>query len=414
MLTQKEGMTMKTTFGFLFSVLLVVAFGIILQPPSGFAVVVGQVDAFEGGTTQNWTVGLRGGVPPFPPVVVTGGPAGLGDHFMRVTASGSGVDPGSRLAVINLVQWAGNYTASGITAITMDVNNLGSTVLNLRLLISDATNFQQPEFPPANTAISAAPVIVPPGSGWVSVAFPITVENLVAVTGSVNTALASATQLRIFHNPAPVFPPPIVQAQLGVDNITAFAPPAIPTRFSDVPTTHFAYAQVDAIAASGITTGCQLDNPGTPQNEARFCPESSITRAQMAVFIETSLGNPPNTCTGQFSDVPSNNPFCGFIERLAADGITDGCTPTQFCPDDPVTRGQMAVFIETALRNPTNPYAGLFGDVSADHPFCGFIERLASDGITGGCGGGNFCPDAPVTRAQMAVFLVAAPLPLNP
>jgi hypothetical protein len=407
-------MIMKRTYIFLSYALLFLVLS-ITQPTTGSAVTVGQVDTFEDGTTQNWVIGLRGGifVAPFPPVIVTGGPAGAGDHFLRITATGSGIDPGSRLAVINLTQWAGNYSAAGITAITMNVNNLGPTDLYLRLLTTDSANFEMPELSP-NTAISAAPVIVPVGSGWVSVTFPVTAENLVAVTGSVSTALANATQLRIFHNPAATFPPPIVQAQLGVDNIKASAPPAIPTLFSDVPPTHFAYAQVEAIANSGITAGCQSDNPVTPENEARFCPENSITRGQMAVFLVTSMGGAPAACTGRFADVPTDHPFCGFIERLAADGITGGCTPAQFCPDDPVTRGQMAVFIETAIGNPPNPYTGLFADVSAENPFCGFIERLANDGITSGCGGGNFCPNDPVTRAQMAVFLVAAPPPLSP
>jgi hypothetical protein len=176
----------------------------------------------------------------------------------------------------------------------------------------------------------------------------------------------------------------------------------------DVPVGHWAYDFIMALYDAGITNGCQADDTLTFQNEARFCPEDSITRGQMAVFIEAALGNPANSRTGRFADVPVGHPFCGFIERLAEDGITGGCTESNFCPDDPVTRGQMAAFIEAALGNPPNPCTGQFADVPLDNPFCGFIERLAGDGITGGCGGGNFCPDDPVTRAQMAVFLVTA------
>ena len=177
--------------------------------------------------------------------------------------------------------------------------------------------------------------------------------------------------------------------------------------FNDVPLSHFAFAQIDTIALAGITGGCLLNPP-------LFCPDNSITRGEMAVFVELSLGNPPNTCIGQFNDVPVSNLFCGFVERLAQDGITGGCTPTTFCPDAPVTRAQMAVFIEAALQNPPNICLGRFADVPVGHPFCGFIERLADDGVTGGCGGNNFCPNNPVTRGQMAVFLVAAPTPLDP
>jgi hypothetical protein len=134
----------------------------------------------------------------------------------------------------------------------------------------------------------------------------------------------------------------------------------------------------------------------------------------MAVFIETSLGNPLNGCVGRFADVPIEHPFCGFIERMADDGITGGCGGNNFCPNDPVTRGQMAVFIEVALGNSLNLCTGRFTDVPPGNLFCGFIERMAEDGITGGCGRDTFCPNDPVTRAQMAVFLVAAPPPLLP
>ena len=123
--------------------------------------------------------------------------------------------------------------------------------------------------------------------------------------------------------------------------IALVAASALP-RFSDVVSGHWAYDFIMALRDSGITGGCS-DNP--PQ----FCPDSPITRGQMAVFLETSLGNPPNACTGRFLDVHVTNNFCGYIERLAADGISAGCSADRFCPNEPVTRGQMAVFIEAAL-----------------------------------------------------------------
>jgi hypothetical protein len=181
-----------------------------------------------------------------------------------------------------------------------------------------------------------------------------------------------------------------------------------PITFSDVLPRHWAEDQVIALYNSGITAGCGNGN---------YCPDYAITRGQMAVFLVASLGQSPVApCTGRFFDVPVDHPFCGFVERMFGEGITGGCASggLSFCPDEPVTRGQMAVFIETALGNPPDTCSGQFADVASDNPFCGFIERLAADGITGGCGGGNFCPNDPVTRAQMAVFLVAAPPPLNP
>ncbi len=181
-------------------------------------------------------------------------------------------------------------------------------------------------------------------------------------------------------------------------------PPAL---FDDVPAAHWAYSFVTALSNAGITGGCSSNPP-------LFCPDESITRAQMAVFIEAFLGHPANPCTNRFADAPLSSPFCGFIERMADDGITSGCGGMNFCPDAPVTRGQMAVFIEAALGHTSTTCTAQFADVPAFNPFCRFIEHLAADAITGGCGGTDFCPNSPVTRAQMAVFLGAAPSPLNP
>jgi hypothetical protein len=75
-----------------------------------------------------------------------------------------------------------------------------------------------------------------------------------------------------------------------------------------------------------------------------------------------------------------------------------------------ITREQMTLTLAQALGafQPPACVAGseMFNDVPADNPFCPFIEELSRRGITGGCGGGNFCPRDPVTRQQMAVFLV--------
>jgi hypothetical protein len=192
---------------------------------------------------------------------------------------------------------------------------------------------------------------------------------------------------------------------IGRESQTYFA--QFRTVSMDVPSEHWAHDYIIELYDTGITGGCSSNSP-------LYCPEDHITRGQMAVFIEAALGNQPNSCAGRFDDVPVGHPFCGFIELLAEDGITGGCSATNFCPDDPVTRGQMGVFIEAALGHSVGACADRFADVPSTDSFCGFIERMADDGITGGCGGGNFCPNDPVTRGQMAVFLVAAPPPLNP
>ena len=54
------------------------------------------------------------------------------------------------------------------------------------------------------------------------------------------------------------------------------------------------------------------------------------------------------------------------------------------------------------------PAQPTFGDVPDTHPFYQYIEALSASGITGGCGNDNYCPNAPLTRGQMAVFLAKA------
>jgi hypothetical protein len=192
--------------------------------------------------------------------------------------------------------------------------------------------------------------------------------------------------------------------------------------FDDVPKGYWAHDPILEIASAGITGGCSTNPP-------LFCPENTLTRAQMAVFIETSLGvalsSLPGCSETVFNDVnlaTVGDVFCRFIEDFAARGITGGCGGGNYCPNDPVTRQQMAIFLEAALgRIPDQlPAAcsGAFSDVNsgtAQEQFvCRIIEDFAVQGITGGCGNGIFCPNDPVTRAQMAVFLVAAPAPFTP
>jgi hypothetical protein len=124
------------------------------------------------------------------------------------------------------------------------------------------------------------------------------------------------------------------------------------------------------------------------------------------VFVFADLIDVGAAASGSgFVDV-AGSPFGPSIEALAAAGITAGCGGGRFCPDDPVTRGQMAAFLVRALDVPAGSGSG-FVDVGGS-PFGPSIEALAAAGITAGCGGGRFCPDDPVTRGQMAAFLVRA------
>jgi S-layer family protein len=173
--------------------------------------------------------------------------------------------------------------------------------------------------------------------------------------------------------------------------------------FSDVPRASGFYRFVETLLHRGVTGGC---------GGGAYCPGASTTREQMAVFLLAAKegdGYAPAVCTAPlFGDVPASSPFCRWIEELVRRGVTSGCGGGNYCPTAPVSREQMAVFVLRTLDPNLNPPActtPVFNDVPASSPFCRWIEELARRGIVNGCGGGNYCPTAPVTREQMAVFL---------
>lgn len=173
--------------------------------------------------------------------------------------------------------------------------------------------------------------------------------------------------------------------------------------FTDVNSAYWAWNYIEGLYDAGITGGCGSGN---------YCPGTTVDRAQMAVFLlKAEHGNTysPPAATGTFGDVPTDYWAAAWIEQLAAEGITGGCGNGNYCPDSPVSRDQMAVFLLKAKYG--NTYSppgatGTFGDVSTDYWSAAWIEQLATEGITGGCDATNYCPSSSVNRDQMAVFLV--------
>jgi hypothetical protein len=165
---------------------------------------------------------------------------------------------------------------------------------------------------------------------------------------------------------------------------------------------------IEALAASGITKGC---NP--PDNDL-FCPTQSVTRGQVASFLVRALGVPPAPEPDRFID-DDDSPHAADIDALVAAGITRGCNPpdnTEFCPERPVTRGEMAAFLVRAFGYETPPDVDTFLDDETSL-FEAEIEALAAAGITAGCGAESFCPNDVIVRKNLAVFLVRA-LDLDP
>ncbi len=160
---------------------------------------------------------------------------------------------------------------------------------------------------------------------------------------------------------------------------------------------------IEALVAEGITTGC---------GDGLFCPDDPVTRGQMAAFLTRALPMllPVPSGAGDWFSDDDDSVFEADIERLAASGVTRGCNPpdnTLFCPDDPVTRGQMAAFLVRAFGYADGAGSDRFSD-DDDSVFESDIEMLAEAGVTLGCNPPDntlFCPDDQVTRAQMATFL---------
>jgi serine protease AprX len=194
----------------------------------------------------------------------------------------------------------------------------------------------------------------------------------------------------------------VVDSLAGCDSPESSA--LISVDFLDVPPLHLFHDYVNTVARNGVTAGC---------GGGDYCPDSPVTRAQMAVFLlKAKQGSAfvPPACAGLFADVACPGGFAvDWIEELFNEGITSGCSGNDYCPDSPVTRAQMAVLLLKALLGAAYvpPAAtGIFADVPPGSFAADWIEDLASRSITGGCGGGNYCPGAPNTRGQMAVFLV--------
>ena len=186
-------------------------------PPEPPTVKLDQIDTYEDLTTWAWR---SGGPNPNPPVnVAEGGPDGVDDAYLHITSTGV-PGPGGKLAAFNSAQWHGNYINEGVQSIPLQLNNFGDTELHMRLKFDG----------PGGSFVSKEAIVLPPNSGWQSVAFPIDPADL---TGGVDIlgTLSNVTQLWLFHNPTPSFPPPLIEASLGVDDMIAAGEATFPVEY---------------------------------------------------------------------------------------------------------------------------------------------------------------------------------------
>jgi hypothetical protein len=166
---------------------------------------------------------------------------------------------------------------------------------------------------------------------------------------------------------------------------------------------HLFAADIAWLANEGITRGCN------PPANTLFCPDDRVTRGQMAAFLARAMGYTADGGGDLFVD-DDTSIFEADIDRLATAGVTEGCNPPandRFCPTDHVTRGQMAAFLTRAMDYTADGGGDLFVDDDTS-VFEADIDKLATAGVTAGCNppaNDRFCPDAYVTRGQLAAFL---------
>ncbi|CAN5190450.1 hypothetical protein BH18ACT5_BH18ACT5_05090 [soil metagenome] len=156
---------------------------------------------------------------------------------------------------------------------------------------------------------------------------------------------------------------------------------------------------IEALVAANITAGCG------PQI---FCPQAPVSRGQMVTFLGRALGEPPSDNPPGFPDVDDDVFYGGFATRLQELGVVVGQSDGTFGGERPVTRGEMAVFLARALKLDDRASAHSFSDVDPGAFYAGAVEAIRAAGVTLGCDSDRFCPDAPVIRHDMALFLARA------
>ena len=172
--------------------------------------------------------------------------------------------------------------------------------------------------------------------------------------------------------------------------------PAAPHTFGDVAPPAFYNDSVSWLVASNITSGIAA---------GVYAPNGGVTRGQMAAFLWRLQCSPASGTNHSFGDVAPPAFFDTPVSWLVEAGVTGGVAPGVFSPNGPVTRGQMAAFLWRLAGSPAPGVSPGFTDVEAGKFYTEPVAWLVESGITTGVTATTFAPDRPVTRGQMAVFL---------
>lgn len=332
-----------------------------------------------------------------------------GEYTLNVTAPANGGEcpPGPYMLFV--------LNQSGTPSIAKIIF-IGNTALS-----TDSATF------PASRSDSAAltgsvQVKVAAGASWQVTGVPswVTITSGMSGTGNGTVNFTVQDNASDFNNPVSLRPRSATLLIAGKP-FTIYQG----AEFADVAKSNGFHDFIGKLYARGITGGC--DDPG-PSQLRSYCPGTSITRQEMAVFVIRAMGiDPPFGRPNPFNDVDPNSPYYRFIVDMFTRGLTSGCgtvDPTTglrpFCPVNNVSRAEMAVFIERAI-GVTSPPTGtpqLFSDVTTGSSWgwaYDYINDIGRRGITGGCGAVDpmtglrpYCPGNSITRGEMAVFMTVA------
>jgi hypothetical protein len=186
-------------------------------------------------------------------------------------------------------------------------------------------------------------------------------------------------------------------------NVTLTRPSCPGAPFTDVGPTHPFCPEIRWMGEEGVATGWP---------DGTYRPTVAVSRQAMAAFTYRLLnpGTPAPACTTKpFPDVEVTNAYCGEIAWMQAEAISGGYPDGTFRPAAPVSRQAMAAFLYRLTDSPrgADPTCTRdeFADIAAGHAFCGEIDWLVDEGITGGYDDDTFRPTAPISRQAMAAFV---------
>ncbi len=317
---------------------------------------------------------------------------------------------------------------SGATTDTLTINPAGSgDPGTYDVVVTDGFG-QQLASAPATLAVHTRPTAAGSGDATVCAGDPAPLTG----SGGVACAWAPASGLDDASSCSPIATPTITTVYTltvtAANGCTSSNNSTVTVTVNPVPDLPVISAPATVpVGASGASASV-TNHPGSTWNWT--LSGGTITAGQTSRQIVFDAGSPGTTmvCTVvetnagcssptaakniqvDFLDVPPSNTFHDYVDTVARNGITSGCGGGNYCGTSPVTRAQMAVFLLKAEH--TSAFvppscSGVFADVPCPGGFAvDWIEQLALEGITGGCGGGDFCPNNAVRRDQMAVFLL--------